>query len=223
MWAPYFSSSSSSPSSSTPSSSSAVTDRDFPARPPPAAARTMEEVWRDISLVSDNLPRRPSAASGGVVILQDFLSRDPPASAAASPPPPPQLPTVLTLSSTAHHFSSLLINNNGNDNQYHHEHNNVLKMPPSDGAAMRKRFPEFDPNSGERRHKRMIKNRESAARSRARKQERPSAYTNELELEVAHLMEENAKLRQQQEQLCRDAAAQHQKRKPLHRTLTAPF
>ncbi|KAG6647188.1 hypothetical protein CIPAW_07G061800 [Carya illinoinensis] len=43
----------------------------------------------------------------------------------------------------------------------------------------------------------MIKNRESAARSRARKQ----AYTNELELEVAHLMEENARLKKQQEQI----------------------
>ncbi|XVE94906.1 hypothetical protein REPUB_Repub02eG0050000 [Reevesia pubescens] len=42
----------------------------------------------------------------------------------------------------------------------------------------------------ERRHKRMIKNRESAARSRARKQ----AYTTELEEEVAKLKEENQEL-----------------------------
>lgn len=46
----------------------------------------------------------------------------------------------------------------------------------------------------ERRQKRMIKNRESAARSRARKQ----AYTVELEAEVTKLKEENARLRQQQ-------------------------
>jgi len=43
----------------------------------------------------------------------------------------------------------------------------------------------------ERRQKRMIKNRESAARSRARKQ----AYTNELENKVARLEEENQRLR----------------------------
>ncbi|CAN8317788.1 unnamed protein product [Cochlearia groenlandica] len=43
----------------------------------------------------------------------------------------------------------------------------------------------------ERRHKRMIKNRESAARSRARKQ----AYTHELEIKVSSLEEENEKLR----------------------------
>ncbi|XP_008673328.1 ABSCISIC ACID-INSENSITIVE 5-like protein 2 isoform X2 [Zea mays] len=42
----------------------------------------------------------------------------------------------------------------------------------------------------ERRQKRMIKNRESAARSRARKQ----AYTNELENKVSRLEEENKKL-----------------------------
>lgn len=44
----------------------------------------------------------------------------------------------------------------------------------------------------ERRQRRMIKNRESAARSRARKQ----AYTVELEAELNHLKEENAQLRQ---------------------------
>lgn len=48
----------------------------------------------------------------------------------------------------------------------------------------------------ERRHKRMIKNRESAARSRARKQ----AYTVELEAEVTQLKEENNKLKSQRDQ-----------------------
>ncbi|KAL1821121.1 hypothetical protein ACET3Z_015990 [Daucus carota] len=47
----------------------------------------------------------------------------------------------------------------------------------------------------ERRQKRMIKNRESAARSRARKQ----AYTQELELKVSRLEEENERLRNRQE------------------------
>ncbi|CAN6320163.1 unnamed protein product [Urochloa humidicola] len=45
--------------------------------------------------------------------------------------------------------------------------------------------------SNERRKKRMIKNRESAARSRARKQ----AYTNELENKISQLEEENERLR----------------------------
>ncbi|KAE9599702.1 hypothetical protein Lal_00046304 [Lupinus albus] len=47
----------------------------------------------------------------------------------------------------------------------------------------------------ERRQKRMIKNRESAARSRARKQ----AYTQELEIKVSHLEEENERLRRRHE------------------------
>ncbi|KAL7600692.1 hypothetical protein Lser_V15G25971 [Lactuca serriola] len=47
----------------------------------------------------------------------------------------------------------------------------------------------------ERRQKRMIKNRESAARSRARKQ----AYTHELENKVSRLEEENERLRREQE------------------------
>ncbi|TMW82009.1 hypothetical protein EJD97_007091 [Solanum chilense] len=45
----------------------------------------------------------------------------------------------------------------------------------------------------ERRQKRMIKNRESAARSRARKQ----AYTHELENKVSRLEEENERLKRQ--------------------------
>ncbi|MCO5597326.1 hypothetical protein L7F22_051402 [Adiantum nelumboides] len=49
----------------------------------------------------------------------------------------------------------------------------------------------------ERRQKRMIKNRESAARSRARKQ----AYTVELEAEVSHLKEENLRLRRHEEEM----------------------
>ncbi|KAJ0976733.1 hypothetical protein J5N97_012207 [Dioscorea zingiberensis] len=49
----------------------------------------------------------------------------------------------------------------------------------------------------ERRQRRMIKNRESAARSRARKQ----AYTVELEAELNQLKEENARLRDEERQV----------------------
>ncbi|KAA8547537.1 hypothetical protein F0562_003966 [Nyssa sinensis] len=50
-----------------------------------------------------------------------------------------------------------------------------------------------------------------------------SAYTTELELEVAHLTEENAKLKKQQQLLCSAAAAQPPKKQTLHRSSTAPF
>ncbi|XP_021713525.1 protein FD-like [Chenopodium quinoa] len=70
-----------------------------------------------------------------------------------------------------------------------------------------------------RRHKRMIKNRESAARSRARKQ----AYITELELEIDNFRKENAALRKQQLQLIEAPPAQLPKKHGLRRTLTAPF
>ncbi|KAJ4758534.1 abscisic acid responsive elements-binding factor 2 [Rhynchospora pubera] len=51
----------------------------------------------------------------------------------------------------------------------------------------------------ERRQRRMIKNRESAARSRARKQ----AYTVELEAELTQLKEENARLKEEEKKMLR--------------------
>ncbi|XP_042381814.1 bZIP transcription factor 27-like isoform X2 [Zingiber officinale] len=88
--------------------------------------------------------------------------------------------------------------------------------------SSRKQLPDPRVDSRERRKKRMIKNRESAARSRARKQ----AYTNELENEVDRLLNENHMLKRQYEQLRLEMAAHNLitpcKRK-LYRTLTAPF
>lgn len=47
----------------------------------------------------------------------------------------------------------------------------ALASSPGLPSSAKKRVPESENCSGDRRHKRMIKNRESAARSRARKQE----------------------------------------------------
>ncbi|KAF3439446.1 hypothetical protein FNV43_RR17724 [Rhamnella rubrinervis] len=61
------------------------------------------------------------------------------------------------------------------------------------GGSKKKRIVDGPPEVVvERRQRRMIKNRESAARSRARKQ----AYTVELEVELNQLREENEKLKQ---------------------------
>ncbi|CAL9176470.1 unnamed protein product [Musa hybrid cultivar] len=72
---------------------------------------------------------------------------------------------------------------------------NLSPLDPQ--TPRRKRGPSEDTTKKtvERKQKRMIKNRESAARSRARKQ----AYTNELENKVSRLEEENQRLRQQRE------------------------
>ncbi|TYG80965.1 hypothetical protein ES288_D02G259500v1 [Gossypium darwinii] len=80
----------------------------------------------------------------------------------------------------------------------------------------------------ERRQRRMIKNRESAARSRARKQ----AYTLELEAEVAKLKEMNQELLKKQEEMMEMQKNQMlekvnrpwgRKRQCLRRTITCPW
>ncbi|KAL5200841.1 hypothetical protein ABZP36_035195 [Zizania latifolia] len=86
------------------------------------------------------------------------------------------------------------------------EHHDVCRVPPA--AA------------GDRRKKRMIKNRESAARSRARKQ----ARVNSLEREVEELKQENVELRVKYEQLRTSVEVSVPVRTPtLHRVLSAPF
>ncbi|KAF8102081.1 hypothetical protein N665_0201s0369 [Sinapis alba] len=72
----------------------------------------------------------------------------------------------------------------------------------------------------ERKQKRMIKNRESAARSRARKQ----AYTHELEIKVSRLEEENERLRRQKEvEKILPSAPPPDPKRQLRRTSSAPF
>lgn len=72
----------------------------------------------------------------------------------------------------------------------------------------------------ERRQKRMIKNRESAARSRARKQ----AYTNELENKVSRLEEENERLRKMREvEKALPSVPPPQPKYQLRRTSSATF
>lgn len=71
----------------------------------------------------------------------------------------------------------------------------------------------------ERRQKRMIKNRESAARSRARKQ----AYTHELENKVSRLEEENDRLKKQKEVEILPSAPPPEPKFQLRRTSSAPF
>lgn len=72
----------------------------------------------------------------------------------------------------------------------------------------------------ERRQKRMIKNRESAARSRARRQ----AYTHELENKVSRLEEENERLRRQKEiEKMLPTAPSPEPKNQLRRTSSASF
>ncbi|KAH0718355.1 hypothetical protein KY290_014946 [Solanum tuberosum] len=202
----------------------------------------MEEVWKDINLSSlqdhtTNYSKdhqhhlhdhNHQGANFGGMILQDFLAR-PFADESSPAASPVSATTMLNLNSVPelHFFDNPL------------RQNSILHQP---NVSRRKRVvPETEDNStGDRRNRRMIKNRESASRSRARKQESDTlfiliiicssinlfccpAYLNELETEVAHLVEENVRLKKQQQQLLLAAAIQVPKKNSLHRTSSAPF
>uniref|UniRef100_A0A0D9XG57 BZIP domain-containing protein n=1 Tax=Leersia perrieri TaxID=77586 RepID=A0A0D9XG57_9ORYZ len=98
---------------------------------------------------------------------------------------------------------------------YHHGFAAVV-----DGAAIaRQVFDHETCGAGDRRKKRMIKNRESAARSRARKQ----ARVDNLETEVELLKKENKMLRVKYEQLRKSVEVPVPVRRTLQRVLSAPF
>ncbi|KAK1432619.1 hypothetical protein QVD17_09517 [Tagetes erecta] len=197
--------------------------------------RTMEEVWKDISLSATTTGHHTNSGKGyRGFILQDFLAKpfsnnDTPTSVSSpgygspSPPPPPPPPMMFNLNSGPDQMNFLPDDPNRNVCPF----DQVLTSANSSSGLLGSNIgglrllpaTERSGTGGDRRHKRMIKNRESAARSRARKQ----AYTNELENEVERLKEENAMLRRQQEQLQVATTAQMTKKRGLQRTSTAPF
>ncbi|KAG2698288.1 hypothetical protein I3760_07G144300 [Carya illinoinensis] len=204
-----------------------------PVLPTPPARKFMEEVWKDISLASlqDHSSNTLSSTTTttthnpafcATIDLQDFLARppnkEPPTrGASSSGATEPSLAVDTTfLGSLAPTPATILSLNSGSDFPYPE-----VRTPVGVGSNPQlQRDQENVEDPIDRRHKRMIKNRGSAARSRARKQ----AYTNELELEVARLQKENARLRRQQEELRLVAArAQLPKKHRIYRTYTAPF
>ncbi|URD76710.1 hypothetical protein MUK42_08885 [Musa troglodytarum] len=200
--------------------------------PSQTPGRAIEEVWKDISLSSLNqdVPStpplslryhhgsNPTSTSTYVtgVTLQDFLSGD---FRVADPIPPTccvRRPATLSLGSSQ--FLARLSPNSNCSNS------DGSFSSCSAGFAMVRNgaFENGDGTVVDRRKKRMIKNRESAARSRARKQ----AYTSELEKAVEHLLEENRKLKLKYEELLKQTMAAQlpaAKKWKLQRTSTAPF
>ncbi|RLN35551.1 ABSCISIC ACID-INSENSITIVE 5-like protein 2 [Panicum miliaceum] len=154
--------------------------------PAPAAKKTVDEVWRDIQSASG--ARQPTM---GEMTLEDFLSR---AGVTVDAGPhwlhqyPPQqqyvVPRPLPLGSGAGSaVDGVGVGVGVFLSQVAGRKRGATAAVGGDGVVER---------TVERRQKRMIKNRESAARSRARRQ----AYTNELENKVARLEEENKRLRE---------------------------
>ncbi|KAK8948168.1 ABSCISIC ACID-INSENSITIVE 5-like protein 6 [Platanthera guangdongensis] len=137
----------------------------------------MDEVWKDIAFSNlphelyppaNSLNRSPtSEAPFSGLILQDYVP------GAFGEPPQPLLPALLALRQD--HSASLAT-----------QLNRTAEQPSASAIA-----------GIDRRQKRIIKNRESAGRSRARKQ----AYANELEMEIVQLAKENATLKKEQEEV----------------------
>ncbi|MCD7472341.1 hypothetical protein HAX54_013492 [Datura stramonium] len=211
----------------------------------------MEEVWKDINLSSlqdhsTNYSRdHHQAGNFGGTILQDFLARpfanehSPPAAAAAAAYPVPAT-TMLNLNSVPelHFFDNCL-----RQNSILHPPTSIHPVVPFEALApvnasgKKRAVPETENNSaGDRRNQRMIKNRlllfaasvlnldyADFLRLLYLSTDDLQAYTNELEMEVAHLVEENARLKKQQQQLRLAAADQVPKKNSLYRTSTAPF
>ncbi|CAM0955333.1 unnamed protein product [Alopecurus aequalis] len=157
-----------------------------PAAPEAAAAarRTAEEVWKEISATGGlSAPAPAPAPAGGgegggaaVMTLEDFLAREEEArvTVVEGNPLAVGFPDAAEAVVGGRRRGGATAGGRGRKRAL---------MDPMDRAATQ-------------RQKRMIKNRESAARSRERKQ----AYIAELEAQVTQLEEEHAELLREQEE-----------------------
>lgn len=155
------------------------------------------------------------------IAFQDFLARP---FAVGDTPPPPQAPAAgrpnsvpdfhLFGASSGHTPTALLqpSYSASSDGSF----DGMSPSPVGPDPRGRKRVYDSD----DRRYIRMMKNREAAARSRARKEARTLA----LESEVNNLLKENAKLIKQYQKL-KEEAESHKgcNKKLLQRTTSAPF
>ncbi|XP_051145513.1 bZIP transcription factor 12-like [Andrographis paniculata] len=182
-----------------------------------------DEVWRDIVSVGSG-----GGAAEPAMTLEDFLAKAGAVTeedvrvpaVVAMPPPPPPPPTsgafgmeTVMMNPTPVPFAPAIRVQNG----YGVEFRNGLAAAASgsNSAPVRvKRRPtvtvEDAPldKASQQKQRRMIKNRESAARSRERKQ----AYTVELETLVTQLEEENARLAKEEAELKKERREQLMKR-----------
>ncbi|KAK7319363.1 hypothetical protein RJT34_04083 [Clitoria ternatea] len=131
--------------------------------PPPKSDDDDDTLWNN----NNNIITPHSSSNQHVTTLEDFLNQT---GIVPSSFPPPEAVSVSSSSVVVDPFSSNApLSNKGK--------RKVLEEPLVDKATLQKQ-------------RRMIKNRESAARSRERKQ----AYTSELEYLVHQLEQENARL-----------------------------
>ncbi|KAL8233518.1 hypothetical protein R6Q59_019618 [Mikania micrantha] len=156
--------------------------------------RPMDDVWSDIGSLPSPTPNR----------FQNFFAPAlrPPTDTTISFLPPSSTATMLTLLTTT-----------TNPDHENPDPNKRLKPNPS---LRNFTAPAASPPEYTEKFRRLMKNRESAARSRARKQ----ARADELEDEVVRLLKENAELKRLQKQV---HVSQVPKESRLNRTKSAPF
>ncbi|XP_044968377.1 bZIP transcription factor 27-like [Hordeum vulgare subsp. vulgare] len=162
----------------------------------------MEELWKGMSLCSTPVALQPyhhlhspaAAPYRGAGYHQDYL-----AGAVPQPPRTPPHHTALTLEFTCLGGTGAAnsATSSGDDPAGCHF------VFSASGGGSRRATAVQPAVAGDRRQRRMIKNRESAARSRARKQ----AYNNEMEAELAQLRRENRMLIQREQDLINDRLA----------------
>ncbi|GAU32523.1 hypothetical protein TSUD_103680 [Trifolium subterraneum] len=181
--------------------------------PPPICKKTVDEVWSEIHKNApqfkeeNNLQRNETLVKQqtlGELTLEDFLVK---AGVVQQSFPfqnhssnvmrnvtPVNLASFALRPSMGMGFSNQCVSSNGLATyQMLSQNNNLGVQDQVAESSNRKRIINGPPDVVvERRQRRMLKNRESAARSRARRQ----AYTVELEAELNLLKEENEKLKQ---------------------------
>ncbi|XP_022640132.1 bZIP transcription factor 27-like isoform X1 [Vigna radiata var. radiata] len=163
--------------------------------------KAMEDVWDGINLTSLSGHNSDTTPTSKGANFQDFLARPFNSFTVDTSPV-----TALTLSTCSEYPPRQ------KDLQLVH---NASKTEPFAHPFSNKRAPP----SRDMRDARLMKNRESAARSRARKQ----AYLFELKQKIKQLREENARLRKQQQLQLGESATNEWKKGNLYRTYTAPF
>ncbi|CDY51041.1 BnaA06g03040D [Brassica napus] len=216
--------------------------------------KTVDEVWKHLmskdSSNGSDAPERQETL--GEMTLEDFLLRagvvkeDTPATMQQQQqlqPPHQRLPPTIYPKQANVTFAAPVNNNNSGFAAMGRGGVTVASTSPSaeNNAAWSSPVPYVFGGQGrrsntgvvekvvERRQKRMIKNRESAARSRARKQ----AYTLELEAEIENLKQLNQDLQRKQAEIMKtqkNELKEPSKQRPwlaktqcLRRTLTGPW
>ncbi|CAL9223369.1 unnamed protein product, partial [Arabidopsis halleri] len=157
---------------------------------------TMEEVWKEINFGSLHYHRQLNIGHEPMLknqnpnnsTFQDFLNMP----LNQQPPPlPPSSSTIVTAlygSLPLPPPATVLSLNSGVGFEFLDTTETLVASNPHSfeesarvGCLGKKRSQDPDESRGDRRYKRMIKNRESAARSRARKQECVSLYSSNLQ------------------------------------------